>query len=104
MVRPTAAVQGGSKGKGPKSKTPAAVPEKVSAAAHPKYKSGNALTKAVTEEVGAQIVRGFSDPIDADDVVLRAEDSRTLYLASIMAASPASSGHAAVLARHISVV
>lgn len=103
-VRLTAAARGGSDGKDPMSKTPSAVAEKGSAAAHPKEKSGIALTKAVTDEVGARIVRGLSNPIDADDFFFGTEDARSLYLASIMAAEPASSGRAAVRSRPLAVV
>ncbi|KAK1860850.1 hypothetical protein I4F81_003436 [Pyropia yezoensis] len=59
-------------------------------ARHPDEKEGIDLAVAVRAEVSARVNHGMAAPEDADDVFLRAEDADAMYLASIMAAAPAS--------------
>lgn len=59
-------------------------------ARHPDEKEGIDLAVAVRAEVSARVNHGMAAPEDADDVFLCAEDADAMYLASIMAAAPAS--------------
>ncbi|KAK1867565.1 hypothetical protein I4F81_010071 [Pyropia yezoensis] len=59
-------------------------------ARHPDEKEGIELAVAVRAEVSARVNNGMAAPEDADDVFLCAEDADAMYLASIMAAAPAS--------------
>ncbi|KAK1860016.1 hypothetical protein I4F81_002608 [Pyropia yezoensis] len=59
-------------------------------ARHPDEKEGIDLAVAVRAEVSARVNHGMAAPEDANDVFLCAEDADAMYLASIMAAAPAS--------------
>ncbi|KAK1868840.1 hypothetical protein I4F81_011322 [Pyropia yezoensis] len=59
-------------------------------ARHPDEKEGIDLAVAVRAEVSARVNHGMAAPEDAVDVFLCAEDADAMYLASIMAAVPAS--------------
>ncbi|KAK1867016.1 hypothetical protein I4F81_009527 [Pyropia yezoensis] len=59
-------------------------------ARHPDEKEGIDLAVAVRAEVSARVNHGMAAPEDADDVFLCAEDADAMYLASFMAAAPAS--------------
>ncbi|KAK1864212.1 hypothetical protein I4F81_006762 [Pyropia yezoensis] len=59
-------------------------------ARHPDEKEGIVFAVAVRAEISARVSHGMAAPEDAHDVFLCAEDADAMYLASIMAAAPAS--------------
>jgi len=66
--------------------------------------SGVALTLAVRLEVTARTLALLSNPEDAEDVYLRNDDARAMFIACIMAVAPESFERAEVLGRETAVV